>query len=129
MLDVDHSAEETTLVFPRLFYVDYGAPAAVELVTRLVWNLQDDMHQIHAGERNWGEWVATGLLMRSPRFNARYLDWCWSALEPPLCFEPQDAVNNFRALAPGLSLASVGPPGEWSAPADQPRRGVVVKRP
>jgi Bacterial Ig domain len=105
MLDADHSAEETTLVFPRLFLVDYGEPTTVELMTRLIWNFQDDMAAQFPGEQNWGQWVDTGMLMRSPRFNARNMDWCWRPSGDPICFAPQDTVNNFRATAPGLSLA------------------------
>ncbi len=105
MLDADHSAEETTLVFPRLFLVDYGEPTTVELMTRLIWNFQDDMAARFPGEQNWGQWVDTGMLMRSPRFNARNVDWCWRPGGVPTCFAPQDTVNNFRATAPGLSLA------------------------
>ncbi len=105
MLDVDHSAEETTLIFPRLFLIDYGEPTSIELMTRLVWNFQDNMDTINFGEENWGQWVKTGILMRSPRFNARTLDWCWHVNSEHICFEPQDTINNFRTTAPALSLA------------------------
>ncbi len=105
MLDADHSSEETTLVFPRLFLIDFGEPTTIELMTRLIWNFQDNVDNINIGEKNWGQWVKTGILMRSPRFNARNLDWCWHTTSGHICFEPQDTINNFRTTAPGLSIA------------------------
>jgi hypothetical protein len=112
-LDVDHSAEETTLVFPRMFYVDFGEPTNVELMTRLIWNFEDDQDAVYPGEENWAQWVDTGMLMRSPRFNARYVDFCWILPEPDDCFAPQDTVNGFRTTAPALSLGWYYGPGHY----------------
>lgn len=101
LVDVHHSSEEVTLVYPRLFLIDYGNPENIELMTRLIWNFEDNMG---AGERNWGRRVSTGILLASPKFNGRYMDWQWPA-EWGGRFEPQDVPQNFRATAPGLSLA------------------------
>jgi len=101
LVDVHHSSEEVTLVYPRLFLMDFGNPENIELMTRMVWNFEDNMH---GNERNWAQRVATGMLMRSPRFNGRYVDWQW-AEDMGGAFEPQDVPQNFRATAAGLSLA------------------------
>ncbi|MEE8428460.1 MAG: hypothetical protein V3S33_03045, partial [Gammaproteobacteria bacterium] len=107
LVDVHHASEEVTLVYPRLFLLDYGNPENIELMTRLIWNFEDNMG---AGERNWGQRVATGILVASPKFNGRYMYWKWTT-EWGGRFEPQDVPQNFRATAPGLSLAWYYGPG------------------
>ncbi len=117
-VDPEHSAEETTLVFPRLTYVDFGEPTAIELITRLIWNFQDNV----PAEQNWARPMDTGFLMRSPAYNARNLAFCWPhvyefcddptqdpnyPIQNPgseTVFLPQDTIGNFRTTAPGLSL-------------------------
>ncbi|MEE8428879.1 MAG: CARDB domain-containing protein [Gammaproteobacteria bacterium] len=103
-VDPEHSAEETTLIFPRLAYVDFGEPVVIEQMIRLIWNFKDDV----PGEQNWAQAVDTGFLMRSPMYNARNVSWCWSRVndcsDPLNHFPHQDTAGNFRTLAPGLSL-------------------------
>ncbi|MBI5754881.1 thrombospondin type 3 repeat-containing protein [Candidatus Peregrinibacteria bacterium] len=106
MLDSEHSAEETTLVFPRMTYVDYGEPRNIELMTRTIWNFQDSVSQSGYTEENWAVSVGKeSMLMRSPRYNARNVDFTWVIPDPDTSIEPQDVVENFKTTLPSLSLA------------------------
>ncbi|MBI2463952.1 thrombospondin type 3 repeat-containing protein [Candidatus Peregrinibacteria bacterium] len=106
MLDVEHSAEETTLVFPRMTLVDFGEPKNIELMTRTIWNFQDNVAQNGYTEQNWAVDIGINkMLMRSPRYNARNVDFTWVIPEPDKTIEPQDVVENFKTTMPGLSIA------------------------
>lgn len=129
-LDAEHTAEETTLVFPRMFLIDYGNPNHIELMTRLLWNFEDNMSAQFPGETNWGFWAPTGswlqggLLFKSARLNGRYLNYQWqhsnclsvynvaskSAIPP---FEPQDVIENFKITMPAQSLAWYYGPNQY----------------
>lgn len=105
MLDVEHSAEETTLVFPKMTYIDYGEPRNIELMTRTLWNFQDNVPQSGYTEENWAVSVGQNtMLMRSPRYNARNIDFSWVIPEPDKTIEPQDVIENFKTTFPSLSL-------------------------
>ena len=106
LLDIEHSAEETTLVFPRMTFIDYGEPQNIELMTRTIWNFQDNVQQDGYIEENWAQNFGSNMmLMRSPRFNARHVDFTWITPEPDIAIEPQDVAENFKATLPSLSLA------------------------
>ncbi len=128
-VDPEHSAEETTLMFPRLAYVDFGEPTAIELMTRLIWNFQDNVPKPGGGiEENWAQPVnfpgSTGFLMRSPAYNARHIDNCWPGAsdcsDPANDFLPQDTIGNFRSVAPGLSLLWYYGPSHYFWQASHP---------
>lgn len=106
MLDVEHSAEETTLVFPKMTLIDYGEPKNIELMTRTIWNFQDNIAQTGYTEQNWATDIGVNkMLIRSPRYNARNVDFTWVIPEPDKIIESQDVAENFKTTMPGLSIA------------------------